>query len=99
MSENFGDKSKPIKLGGKGSIRRKIRTVKPITSSTPNDVNNTLKEFKKNHFAISNVVSSSFEYETFADVMINPDVRVILHEKEPVCYFFTGKFKSVNLKN
>lgn len=89
----INEKNKAVRIGGKGTPRRKVVKSRPQVYSTPTEVSNTINSFKKNQVTASNISAVSLQYEDQAQVYINPDVKVILQNKEPVCYFVTGKSK------
>lgn len=98
MADQLGNISKAQRIGGKGSIRRKLKGSKS-TRATQADISAVLLGFKKNLIKASNVTNFSIGYKDSVQVFKSPEVKVIMADKKsPVAYVVTGRSKMIGLK-
>lgn len=97
MADQLRNMPKATRIGGKGSIRRKVKSSK-VGQALPN-IGVALKSFKRQISCVSDVGSFTLEYEDDIQVFQKPEVKVIMADKKtPVAYVVTGKSRMVSIK-
>lgn len=98
MADQLKNMPKATRIGGKGSIRRKVKSSK--VAQAPQNVGGALKSFKRQLSRVGDVGSFTLEYDNDVEVFQNPDVKVIMADKRtPIAYVVTGKSKMISIKS
>eukprot|EP00866_Antonospora_locustae_P001138 jgi/Antlo1/1138/840 len=97
MADQLRNMPKATRIGGKGSIRRKIKSSK--LEQAPPNIGIALKSFKRQISNVGDVEGFTLDYEDEIQVFLKPELKVIMADKKtPVAYVVTGKSRMVNIK-
>lgn len=90
MADQLRNMPKATRIGGKGSIRRKVKSSRE--GQVPPNIGAALKSFKRQVSHINDVGSFALEYEDSVQIFMRPEVKIIMADKKtPVVYVVTGK--------